>query len=76
MSQVDYDAMLSQLHLIGRNLRHTNKELRRRCLELEERFAAPPFGYYNRYVNQLLIKNVRTLSGWVRKAVRGSGAQG
>jgi hypothetical protein len=69
MPNVDYDAVLSQLHDIGRQLKEKNDELRERCEELEERFTVPPFNYYNRFVNQLIIKNVRTLVGKARDAL-------
>jgi hypothetical protein len=64
MSRVDYEAILSQLHDVGRSLQRKNDELRRRCRELEAQYDAPPFGYYNRYVNQLLLKKAGV---WSRK---------
>jgi hypothetical protein len=67
MGQVDDDALLAQLHQLEASLRKTNEELRRRCQELEQRLAAPPYCYYDRIVNQIVLEQVRK---YVR-AVRG-----
>ena len=69
MSQVDYDAMFVQLHAVGQVLKKRNDELHRRCSELEAQIDAPPFGYYNRYVNQFLIKNAKDAVQALQSAV-------
>ena len=63
MPHVDYDKIFVQLHAVGRSLKLQNQDLRRRCAEMEARFGAPPFGLYNRYVNQVLIKRAKHY-GW------------
>jgi hypothetical protein len=70
MSQPDYEAIFEQLHAVHRSLRDTNEELHRRCRELEEQFDAPPFGLYNRMVNQRLLGQGRAYADRLGRALR------
>jgi hypothetical protein len=70
MSQPDYEAIFEQLHAVHRSLRSTNEELHRRCRELEAQFDAPPFGLYNRVVNQGLLGQGRAYAHKLRRALR------
>jgi hypothetical protein len=69
MAEVDYEAIRLQLQSIGHSLRQTNQELRRRCQELEQEFAVPPFSYYNRFVNQMVLKSILRVSKLARGSV-------